>query len=182
MSVARQIPLIDRRIRAGETVTKADGGALGIQLAGRTLGLVGGGNIGFHLGKMFNGAFDSPIIIYDPFLSPAMADKWADLIPAHRLTVVDSLEEMLQHSDIVSLHIPLNDQTRGLIGKKELDMMKPSAILINTARGGIVDEDAIIEALDRGHLQGVGLDAFTVEPPTLDSLGKLVSHPRVIST
>lgn len=181
MSIARQIPLIDRRIRAGETVTKAEG-SNGIQLAGRTLGLIGGGNIGYQLGKMFFGAFDSPIVIYDPFLSPAMSDKWAELIPHSHLTVVSTLEELLRTADVVSLHIPLNDHTCNLIGAKELGYMKPSAILINTARGGIVNEDALVEALDQGMLLGAGLDAFSIEPPTADVFPRLIAHPRVVST
>ena len=181
MSVARQIPLIDRRIRNGETVEKAEGGN-GLQLTGRSLGLIGGGNIGFQLGKMFYGAFNSRIFVYDPFLSPAMSERWAELLPRAHFKRVDTLDELLQLADVVSLHIPLTDKTKDLLGAAELRRMKPSAILLNTARGGIVNEDALADALDKGLILGAGLDAYVIEPPTLQSASRLVQHPRVVST
>lgn len=182
MSVARQIPLIDRRIRAGEIVTKAEAGALGIQLVGRTLGLVGGGNIGFRLGKMFHGAFNGKIVIYDPYLTHSMAEVWAEAIPPSHLHRATTLGEMLEASDVISLHVPLLPSTENLISYSELKIMKPNAILVNTARGGIVNEEDLFRALEEGLIMGAGLDAFVYEPPTLSSYPKLVTHPRVIST
>lgn len=182
MAVARQIPLIDRRIRNGEKVTKDGAGALGIQLTGRTLGLIGGGNIGFKLGSMFNGAFKSPVIVYDPYISPARAAEWEQMIAPQKFKQASTLEAMLAEADVISVHVPLLESTRDLIAEKELNLMKPSAILINTARGGIVNENALVNALDRGHLLGAGIDAFVTEPPSTSTAPRLVTHPRTVCT
>lgn len=183
MSVARNIVSIDRRIRAGEVVPKAEGSS-GMQLGGRTLGLIGGGNIAQQLGRMFYGAFQGRIIVYDPYLPPSARAAWTDMIPADKLTIVakDDLAQLLRESDVVSIHVPLLDSTRDLLGAEELGMMKRSSILINSARGGIVNEVALAEALERGDILGAGIDAYEVEPPTLQTAGRLINHPRVVST
>ncbi|KAI9637763.1 uncharacterized protein MKK02DRAFT_23280 [Dioszegia hungarica] len=180
LAVARNVPFIDREIRAGKTITKQAGGEGGMQLTGRTLGLIGGGNIGFTLGKMFHGAFGAKIIVYDPHLSPAMESAWTAAIPSYRR--VTSLDDLLPASDVVSVHVPLFDSTRDMIGARELRLMKRSAVLINTARGGIVNEEALAQALDEGVILGAGLDAFSTEPPTLAQFSSLINHPRVVST
>lgn len=182
LSVARNVPQIDRRIRAGEIVTKKEAGESGLQLTGRTLGLIGGGNIGFVLGKMFHGAFGSRIIVYDPHLSASTENAWKDAIPCDKFTRVSTLGELLEQSDVVSVHVPLLDSTRDMIGEKELRRMKASAILINTARGGIVNEDALAVALDQGVILGAGLDAHSIEPPHLQNFERLIKHPRVVTT
>lgn len=183
MAVARNIVSIDRRIRAGETVPKAEGGS-GLQLGGRTLGLIGGGNIAQQVGRMFYGAFQGSIIVYDPYLSPSAKAIWTSMIPQDKLTIVDkdNLAGLLSESDVVSIHVPLLDSTRDLIAAKELAIMKPSAILVNSARGGIVNEEDLAEALEKGSILGAGIDAYEIEPPTLQSAGRLINHSRVVST
>ncbi|WVR09350.1 hypothetical protein IAU60_006416 [Kwoniella sp. DSM 27419] len=182
LCLARNVAAIDRRIRSGETVTKADGGSTGFQLSGKTLGLVGGGNIGFELGKMFHGAFGAKIVVYDPHLHPTMVQKWSDLLSSSHFSRVDTLDEMLQVSDVVSIHVPLLDSTRDLIHEAQLRKMKPTALLINTARGGIVNEAALLKALNEGWITGAGIDAWATEPPSTKDNGELIAHPRVLST
>ncbi|WVW86491.1 hypothetical protein I302_108539 [Kwoniella bestiolae CBS 10118] len=182
LCLARDVAQIDRRIRSGETVTKAEGGLTGFQLTGKTLGLVGGGNIGYQLGKMFHGAFGAKVVVYDPHLHPSMVQKWSDLLSSSHFTRVGTLGKMLEVSDVVSIHVPLLESTRNLIGEDELRKMKKSALLINTARGGIVNEEALLRALEEGWITGAGIDAFSIEPPTSKDFGRLISHPRVLST
>ncbi|MDR3639369.1 MAG: hydroxyacid dehydrogenase [Isosphaeraceae bacterium] len=129
---------------------------MGSELRNRTLGVVGYGGIGRALVRMLAGFGMNVPIVYDPFL------------PAGGVTGVEAvgLDELLARADFVSLHCPLNEQTRGLIGRRELSLMKPSAYLINTARGGIVDEPALETALAEGRIAGAALDCFENEPLT----------------
>jgi D-3-phosphoglycerate dehydrogenase / 2-oxoglutarate reductase len=143
----------------------------GPELRGRTLGLIGVGVIGRALAMMAE-----PVglitIAYDPF-APAEA------FGAHAKRV-ETLDALLSSSDVVSLHCPLTPQTRNLIGARELSLMKPQALLINTARGEVVDEAALIEALRSGKIAGAGLDSFSAEPPAKDN--PLWALPNVILT
>jgi phosphoglycerate dehydrogenase-like enzyme len=126
-------------------------------MTGHTLGIVGAGRIGLQLAKLAN-AFEMTVLGYDPYASAAQA-------AAHGVTLVD-LGDLLAHSDFVSLHMPLNEETRGLINRERIAMMKRGAILINTARGGVIENlDVLDEALASGHLSAVGLDVFPTEPP-----------------
>lgn len=127
------------------------------ELAGKTLGLVGFGRIGREVARRAR-AFDARIVYYDPFRAPADVEQGleAAFLP---------LDELLSRADIVSLHLPLSDETRDLIGARELALMRPSAILINTARGPLVDEAALTRALTTGQIAGAGLDVFRQEPP-----------------
>ena len=129
---------------------------IGQELLGRTLGLVGMGRIGSRVAEICHLAFNMPVLYYDVVSYPALEEN----LKAERV----SLEEVLKASDYVSVHVPLLPTTRGMIGKEQLAMMKSGAILINTARGAIVDEAALLEALQSGHLAGAGLDVFAVEP------------------
>jgi D-3-phosphoglycerate dehydrogenase len=171
LAVARRVADFAARIRAGEVVERAD--ALGLELWGRTVGVIGMGNIGTRVARKWRGAFETPLLAYDPF---APRDAWAD-IPHER---VGDLSTLLKRADVVTLHLPLTAQTRHLIGAAELAVMKRQAILVNVARGGIVDEDALYEALRAGQLFGAGLDVFEIEPPTLAN--RLISLPNVVAT
>ncbi|MEP9377818.1 hydroxyacid dehydrogenase [Aquabacter sp. CN5-332] len=171
LAVARRVADFAARIRSGEVVERAD--ALGVELWHRTVGVVGMGNIGTRVARKWRGAFETPLIAYDPF---APRDAWAD-IPHER---VDDLTALLKRADVVTLHLPLTSQTRHLIGAHELTLMKPDAILVNVSRGGIVDEDALYDALKAGRIFGAGLDVFEVEPPT--TANKLVSLPNLVAT
>ena len=167
LALARNIPAADRSLAAGEWNRKQ---FLGSELHGKTMGVVGLGRIGQGVAARAR-AFGMRVVAFDPFL---------DAIAAKRLDVeLADLEEVLDSADIVSLHTPLTDQTKGLIDAGRIARMKTGALLINCARGGIVDEVALLEALESGHLGGAALDVFAEEPP---SDNRLVSHPRVVAT
>ena len=152
LSVSRQIIPIDQRCRAGDW-----GKSTSLDVYGKTLGLVGLGAIGKGVAARARG-FDMHVLAYDPF--------WDEAYAAEAGIQRASLDELYQKADFISIHVPLNEETRGLIGARELEMMKPTAILINTARGGVVDEDALLEALQSGKIYGAGLDVFEEEPPS----------------
>jgi D-3-phosphoglycerate dehydrogenase len=154
VSIARQIPQVDRDVRGGKW-----GRYEGSELWKKTLGLIGLGRIGRGVAKRASG-FDMQVLVYDPYVD----EKQAEAIGV-RMT---SLEEVIASADFVSLHAALTAETRNMIGKRELEQMKLTAFLINTARGGLVDEEALYIALVEGKLAGAGLDTFTSEPP-LDS-------------
>jgi D-3-phosphoglycerate dehydrogenase len=132
---------------------------LGTELAGKTLGIIGMGNIGARLALRAR-AFEMDLLVCDPFIPEshvtALGGKWA------------SLNELLAAADIVTLHCPLNRETRGMVGVKELALMKRSAFLINAARGGIVEEKALYEALQQKKIAGAALDVIAEEPPAKD--------------
>lgn len=132
---------------------------LGTDLAGKTLGIVGAGRIGRHMARMAAQGFRIRVLAYDPY-------KSRDELAAAGIEKHDHLKEMLKACDFVSLHAVLNNQTRHLIGASELAAMKPGSILINTARGALVDEQALLQALLQQHLAGAGLDVFGQEPLT----------------
>ncbi len=149
-AVARQLPAQDRAIRRGEWA-----GREGIELGGKVLGLVGISGISGELAPMA-AALGMQVISWSRHNDPARAR-------AVGATAV-SFDEVLARSDLLSLHVRLNAETRHMIGAAQMARMKPGAILINTARGGVVDEAALIAALERGRLAGAGLDVFAVEP------------------
>jgi phosphoglycerate dehydrogenase-like enzyme len=145
----------DRMVRESRWSDRSQ--RMGSELRERTLGLIGFGGIGRAVTRMLSGFRMAPPLVFDPFLPPEVAaEHGARLVP---------LDELLAGSDFVSLHCPLNEKTRGLIGGRELALMKPTAFLLNTARGGIVDEDALFEALAAKRIAGAALDCFDVEPP-----------------
>lgn len=125
------------------------------EVAGKTLLIIGLGRIGRHLSRMARG-FDIKVIAFDPYMSQA-----APL----GVTVVDNLDEALAFADLVSVHVPRTD--KALIGEREIALMKPTAVLVNTARGGSIDEAALADALTNGRIHGAGLDVFVDEPLTI---------------
>ena len=144
---------------------------MGVQLAGKTLGIVGLGRIGQTVAQRAR-AFDMRVIGFDPFLSP---DRAAEL----GIELIDTVKAMLPQVDYLTVHTPLTDETKHLVGMKELDILKPGVRLINCARGGIYDEKALVEGLKRGVIGGVALDVFEKEPCT-DS--PLFGMPGVLAT
>lgn len=173
MAVARQLRTISVKQAAGKEVRKEH--CSGITLSGKAIGIVGMGNIGLAVARIFRGAFNASVYALDPFVP---ADAW-DTIPHTR---VNSLDEMLPHIDVLTLHLPLTPETRNIIAWPQLQKMKKNAILINAARGGIVNEDDLIRALDQDLLWGAGLDCHEEEPPTLRRYEKLWETGKVIST
>jgi D-3-phosphoglycerate dehydrogenase len=169
--VTRRVSRFDRLLRAGAPIVRPQ--HLGIEMQGKSVGIIGMGNIGSIVAKKWRGAFDAQLWAYDPYVP---SDRWADL--PH--TRVQHLHEMLTHVDLLTLHLPLTDESRHMIGEAELALMKPDAVLINVSRGGIVDEVALAAALQRGHLFGAGLDVFEVEPPPPDH--PLLAFDNLIAT
>ena len=131
---------------------------MGCELRERTLGVIGFGGIGRSLVRLLSSFGMNPPLVFDPFASAAVIEEHG--------AQAASLDELLTQADFVSLHCPLNEQTRNLIGARELSLMKPTAYLINTARGGIVEETALTEALASHRLAGAALDCFVGEPLT----------------
>ena len=129
---------------------------MGIDLAGRTLGLVGAGRIGRSMARMAGG-FRMRVIGYDPYVS-------ADVMRGGGIEKIEHLDDLLRASDIVSIHAVLNDETRHLVGAREVAAMKPSALLINVSRGAIVDEAALVSALQEERIAGAALDVYSREP------------------
>lgn len=167
MSLARKIPMAHRNLGEGSF---DKGRFLGVELHGRTLGILGLGRIGLLVAEKGKG-LGMKVHGFDPVTQSEAIRKYG-IEP-------QSMEEVLRSSDFVSLHVPLLPETKHLINAQTLAWMKPTARLINCARGGIVDESALLEALDEGRLAGAALDVFEVEPP-VDSA--LVNHPLVVAT
>ena len=171
LAVTRRVARFDRMLRAGEPVVRPQ--HLGLAMQGKTVGIVGMGEIAQRVARKWRGAFDAQLLVYSP---RTPAERWSD-IPHTR---VNSLHALLPQVDLLSLHLPLTAESRHLIGRAELALMKPDAVLVNTSRGGIIDEHALYEALQRGHLFGAGLDVFDVEPPPADH--PLLSLPNVVAS
>lgn len=162
MSMARHIPAADASLRQGRWDRSK---YLGTQLAGKTLGVVGLGNIGREVARRAKG-LDMTVLGFDPFLSPERAGQLG-------IDAVGSLDELLPKIDLLTVHTPLTEETRGLIGKEQIAQMKKGVRIVNCARGGIVDEDALLEGLTSGHVAGAALDVFVNEPPGDHPLLKL---------
>ena len=170
LAVARKVRLADQHVRGGSWTPSA---LLPMpRLRGRTMGLVAFGHIARMVAERARG-FGLQVIAFDPYVeAPAMAKLGVEK--------VETLEALLARSDIVSLHTPLTDETRGLVGRAAFAAIKPGAILINTSRGKVVDEPALIEALRSGRLGGAGLDVLWTEPPAHDNA--LLAMDNVVLT
>jgi phosphoglycerate dehydrogenase-like enzyme len=156
LATYRQLPQIDRRTRAG-TWSKEDARGTHRSLQHKKVGLVGFGAIGKEVAKRLR-AFEVKVLYYDPLRASADVEQNLGVTYAE-------LDALLRESDIVSLHLPLMPQTADIINAQRIAAMKPGAVLINCARGGLVDEAALAEALKAGRLYGAGIDAFSREPP-----------------
>ena len=159
IALAKRIVEGDRALRAGNWDSRY--ALVGRELRGCTLGVVGCGLIGSRVARMARAAFDAQILYHDIV---ARLDLEAEL-GAERV----EMEELLRRADIVTLHVPLTPTTRGLIGVEELALMKPTTFLINTSRGAVVEEAALVEALLTGQIAGAGLDVYSTEPLPSDS-------------
>lgn len=166
-ALARRVISADASVRAG----RWKAGYEGAQIAGKRLGVVGVGKVGRQVASLA-GALGMEVVASDPYLGP---DEWTR-VPVQPLP----LQQLLSTSDFVTLHVPLVQETDGLIGARELAFMKPGGYLVNCARGGLVDEAALVKALDAGHLAGAALDVFEEEP--LPAGSPLLSAPNLILT
>jgi phosphoglycerate dehydrogenase-like enzyme len=175
-SVAREVPSIIQRQRIdGEVIRKET--VSGLLLSNKILGVIGMGNIGQAVARMFAGGLGAHIVAYDPYW-PEKGGPWIS-IPHKR---VHNLDELLRMADVVTLHVPLTPTTKNLIGYEQLHIMKRTAILINTARGGIVNEEELARGLEEDLIWGAGFDCHAVEPPTLEKYGRLWNCRRFVGT
>jgi D-3-phosphoglycerate dehydrogenase len=169
LALARQIPDASASTRAGKWEKKKF--SSGRELQGKTLGVIGTGNIGGVVVRRAQ-AFGMKVIGYDPFLTQEAAAKLG--------VQLVSLPDIFKLADAITLHVPLTEQTKNMVGKEQLASMKPGALLVNCARGGLVDELAVAEALNAGKLGGAALDVFEKEPPAADH--PLFGCPNFIAT
>ena len=171
LSVSRQIPQLQQSMQRGEWLKYE---AMGQEITGKTIAIVGFGRIGRRIAAIAN-SFDLSILAIDP--TPEKPEKQA--IARSTRTTFLSLEAALPQANILVLCCPLNPSTQDLISTHQLSLLPAQAIVINVARGGIVNGDALYNALESGHLWGVGLDTYASEPP---GISPLVIHPRVVTT
>ncbi len=176
LDVSRNISYCDR-VDRGEGFSRiAPPEVEGMELTGKTIGLVGMGNIARRAGAILKGGFDVKLVGYDTYIPREQADAWG-------IEQYDKLEDMLAVADVVNISVPLTPETENMIGAEQLACMKPTAVLINAARGGIVNEDALYEALKAKTIRGAACDAFVSEPPNgenkLMSLDNFVATPHI---
>src|SRR5918998_1283091 len=156
LALARRVPQGDASLKAGRWERKR---FVGVELRGKTLGVVGLGRIGRVVASRALG-FEMKVVAFDPFVAPErLRDEGIELAP---------LEEVCARADFITVHSPLTPETRGLIGAREFARMKPGVLVINCARGGLVDERALYEAIKEGRVAGAALDVFEAEPPPAD--------------
>ena len=165
IAILHRVPETNVALRSGEWLK-----LVGRQLTGMTFGIIGCGFVGQDLVKLL-APFDCRVLAHD-------IRDYADFYRLHRVTPVP-LDQLLAESDIVSLHVPLDRTTKGMIGAAELAAMRKGSFLINAARGGLVDEDALADALESGHLAGAACDVFQMEP---DPNPRLVALPVFLGT
>jgi D-3-phosphoglycerate dehydrogenase len=159
LCAARKVPMLDRKTREGAWPRSN-----GIEIYGKTIGILGLGAVGKGVAKRAQG-FSMRVLAYDPFINRQYAAE-------HNIEV-SGFEEIIAGADVISLHLPLTGETRHIISGEVIGRMKKGGILINTARGGLIDERAAYEHLKSGHLGGLGLDAYEEEPPKASALFEL---------
>src|SRR5262245_13221221 len=167
-ALARRVAPADASLKRGEWLRAR---YVGSELTGKTLGLIGLGRVGSEVARRALG-LDMRVLVYDPYVPDDHARRMG-MEPVE-------LDTLLESSDFVSLHVPLTDATRGLLSVARIARMRPSAFLVNCARGGLVDEAALLEALDAGRLGGAGVDVYVQEPVAPDD--PLPRHPKVVAT
>jgi D-3-phosphoglycerate dehydrogenase len=159
IAVARSVTTHDRSLRAGEW----NRAGAGLQLSGRGLGVVGLGNVGRKVARL-GSAFGMRVIGFDPYIRDRPCE------------IVDNLNTLLASSEVLTLHVPLTDETRGMIGAQELALLPKDAVVINTARGGVLDEAALAAAIASGKIYGAGFDVFEVEPMPAAHVFRTLPH------
>jgi phosphoglycerate dehydrogenase-like enzyme len=171
LALFRHLLALDTAVRRGEWPVWSMR-SRSVELAGKSVGLIGFGRIGREVARRAR-AFDTTTVYHDAARAPAAVETELGATYVAR-------DDLLRQADVVSLHAPLTAETRGLIGERELRLMQPHAVLINTARGALVDEPALVRALDKGWIAGAGLDVLAQEPPRPDN--PLLTRPNVILT
>jgi phosphoglycerate dehydrogenase-like enzyme len=168
ISLARKLPQADQYVRQGKWPAATF--PLQAELNGKTLGILGLGRIGKRMSYVARNVF-GPVMACDPYLIDGD-------FPAYVRRV--SKEELFRRADVVSLHVPLNDETRGLVDARLLSLMKPGSYLVNTSRGAVVKVEDVVAAVDSGRLDGAALDVLPTEPPAADDA--ILRHPRILLT
>jgi phosphoglycerate dehydrogenase-like enzyme len=168
LALVRHIAFYDRDVKAGQWHFSSAGKMQ--RVSEMTIGIVGLGRIGKRMAHISRNSFKR-VIAYDPHIIDGDFPAYVERV---------SNEALFEQADAVSLHVPLNEETRGMVGAALLSRMKPTAVLVNTARGAVVDINALADALDAEQLDGAALDVLPVEPPELDA--RIVQHPRVLLT
>lgn len=171
--MSRRVYEANLKCRRGEFKTVAPSDFLGTELSGKTLGLIGAGNIGQRVARTLKDGFKVQVICYDPFLTYERAEEL-------EIKKVKELAELLKNSDLVNISVPLTETTKNLISGEVFNYFKPNAILVNAARGGIVNEEDLYNALVNHKLQAAASDAFVEEPPT--NKNKLLSLENFSAT
>ncbi|PSK50435.1 D-3-phosphoglycerate dehydrogenase 2 [Elsinoe australis] len=172
MAVARNVGPAYSSLKSGKWERSK---LVGVELKGKTLAIIGLGKVGLTVARIAGG-LGMNLIAYDPYAN-------AQFAAAASVAIVPTMAELIKEADFLTIHTPLIASTKGMIGAAELSAMKPTARILNVARGGMIDEDALISALDAGTIAGAGLDVFTSEPPEPDSsASRVIAHPRVIAT
>ena len=169
MALSRNVSPANASLRSGQWNRKA---YQGTQLAGKALGVVGMGRIGKAVARRALG-LQMRVIGYDPFLSEAGVEG--------AIEMAKDLADLCTRADYITVHTPKSDKTLGMIGAEQFAVMKPTVRLINAARGGIIDPQALLDALEAGKVAGAALDVYTSEPPETDSEKKLIQHPKVLA-
>ena len=166
LALAREIPRAHATVTAGKWERET---FKGVELADKTLGIIGLGRVGREVASRAS-AFGMNVIAFDPIVNPA--DAW---VAGAKIV---SYEELIIGSDWITIHVPMDPATKGMIGPTELAAMKTGVFLVNVARGGLIDENALADALDGGHVSGIALDVFSTEPPGASH--RLYKHPRTV--
>ena len=169
-SMARTIPQANHSLRSGNWEKKQFAGA---ELHDKTLGIVGIGKVGRAVAERMQG-YGMDLLGFDPLVSDEVANRLG--------VTLAKLERVLSESDFITIHAPLNEETRGMIGAEELARCKDAVRIVNCARGGIVDERDLLDALNDGQVAGAALDVYSEEPPESDFLYDLIAHPNVVAT
>ena len=174
IALAKKLPAISRQMNNKSWAWPSQQW-LSQDISGKTLGIIGCGRIGSSMAKMAGLGFGAKVIGYDPY-------KSVEILSQSGITKIDSLHTLLEQSDFISIHAVLNTETKHIIGKKELSLLKKTAVIINSARGALIDEKALLESLINGQIGGAGLDVFSIEPlnKTAHPLRKLYEMDNVI--
>jgi D-3-phosphoglycerate dehydrogenase len=161
LALSKRLATMDQALRGGNFGIRYQN--LPRDIHGKTIGLLGFGRIGSEIGKICRQTFDMKVIAYDPYITEEKKKE------CHSWLKLVKLEALLAESDVISIHVPLTDRTRHLVDAAEIALMKPDALLINTSRGGVVNETALAEALQTSKIAGAGLDVFSEEPVEADN-------------
>ncbi|KAM0723950.1 hypothetical protein Q7P37_000941 [Cladosporium fusiforme] len=172
MAVARNVGAACTSLKGGKWERSK---LVGVEVKGKTLSIIGLGKVGLTVARAAGG-LGMNLVAFDPYANPSLA-------ASANVEIVDSLDELLAQADFLTLHTPLIASTKGMIGDSELARMKPTARILNVARGGMIDETALLSALENSTIAGAGIDVFTAEPPIPDdAASRLIAHPKVVAT